>query len=219
MFELLHKYFIQNHSIGLPGIGTISALGISARTDFPNERILAPSLAIHFDRSHDSPSKDLYNYISRQKNIDEWEAVKMVNDFAFEVRNEIRAGREVFWGGIGTLRGGVTGEIILEPLSLTNDYAPEVTAKRVIRTGERHSILVGDHESTTTEMSEYLQDPHHGEVIVEKKSRWWIYAIILAAIALIILFIHFSQKGSFSIHNEKKLEPAESPKTYDASSN
>jgi len=217
MFELLHKYFIQNHSIGLPGIGTISALGISARTDFPNERILAPSLAIHFDRSHDSPSKDLFNYISRQKNIDEWEAVKLVNDFAFEVKNEIRAGREVFWKGIGTFRGGVTGEIILEPLSLSSDFTPEVMARRVIRTGERHTILVGDHESTTTEMNEYLHDANYVETFEEKKSRWWIYAIILASIALIILFIHFAQKGSFSIHNEQKVEPAETPKTYDAS--
>lgn len=215
MFELLHKYFIQNHSLGLPGIGTISALGISARTDFPNERILAPSLAIHFDRSHDTPSKELFNYLSRQKNISEWEAIKMVNEFALEVKNEIRSGREVFWEGIGTFRGGVTGEVILEPLSLTNDFSPEVVAKRVIRTGERHAILVGDQELTTTQMSEFLQDSFYGEPSKRGNRRWWIFVIILAAIALTLLFVHVGKTGSIS--NEKSFEPAEPGKTYEVS--
>ena len=217
MFELLHKYFIQNHSLGLPGIGTISALGISARTDFPNERILAPSMAIHFDRSHDSPSKDLFNYLCRLQNITEWEAIKMVNDFSFEMKNDIRAGREVYWEGIGTLRGGVTGEVILEPLSLSNDFSPEVVAKRVIRTGERHTILVGDHESTTTAMSEYLQYPQSPDHETGKKRRWWVYAIIIAAIALLLMLIRIAQTGSLSFSNENKLEPAPNTATYETS--
>jgi hypothetical protein len=76
------------------------------------------------------------------------------------------------------------GDISFETYHAPFEFFTAVTAERVIRPDARHSILVGDQEKTNYEMSELLGDVH------KERESWWIYAIIIAAIALLVLFFH-----------------------------
>ena len=61
-----------------------------------------------------------------------------------------------------------------------------VPAVRIIRTNAKHTMLVGDREISNVEMTDYLHDEVHKE-----KTSWWIYALIIAAIALTAILFHF----------------------------
>src|SRR5206468_9132257 len=95
------------------------------------------------------------------------------------------SGEETIWSGVGIFKKDVGGDIVFEPYAPPYELFPPVKAERIIRADATHSILVGDKEKTNYEMTELLND----ETYVEKES-WWIYALILAAIGLSILFFH-----------------------------
>jgi hypothetical protein len=69
-------------------------------------------------------------------------------------------------------------------------------------------MLVGDKEVTTAAMTDYLQESEQ-TVYVEKES-WWIYALILATIAAVVIFFHFFQNGvrNSSISNQQTIRVA-----------
>jgi hypothetical protein len=64
-------------------------------------------------------------------------------------------------------------------------------------------MIVGDREVTNKAMTDYLKEE---TVFVEKES-WWIYALILAAAAIVAIFFHFSQHGfhSGSVNNQQTI--------------
>jgi hypothetical protein len=81
------------------------------------------------------------------------------------------------------------GEIHFESIAPAS-YLQPVPAVRVIRQDAQHAILVGDKETTTQDMSELLSEG----TVIEKES-WWVYALILFAVALVLLFFHFFRSG------------------------
>lgn len=184
MYHILNKYLFQHKSISIPGLGSLVAETIPAVTDFANKQLLPIQIKFRFDKYFDSPDREFFMYLSDQKNIADFEAIKWYNEFAYELRNKIRTEESAEWTGIGTFKN--TGnDIVFEPNPSPYEWYAAVSAERVIRSDARHSILVGDKEKTNYEMAELLSD----EVHVEKES-WWIYAVVLAAIALIVLFFY-----------------------------
>jgi len=182
--DLLYHYFIQSRSLSLPGIGTFDLFRIAAQTDFANRKILAPGYTISYDSLNDAPHKDLFDYISRKRSIPEWEAIKEVNDFAHDMKQQLRSGRDVNWEGIGLLRAGVGGDIFFEPQSLQYTFIGPVSAHRVVRQGVSHPMLVGDRELGSHEMQDMLSGEDY---IAHEKEGWWVYAAILAAIAVLLI--------------------------------
>jgi len=185
MYDVLNKYLFQHKSISIPGLGSLVAETIPAVADFANKQLLPVQLKFRFDKYFDSPDREFFNYLSNKNNIPDFEAIKWYNEFAADLRYKIRTEEEAVWEGVGVFRKDFGGEVVFEPDAPRFDFYPPVKAERIIRSDARHSILVGDKEKTNYEMAELLND----EVFVEKES-WWIYALILAAIGLSILFFH-----------------------------
>ncbi len=182
--SLLHLFFIQNKAVSLPGIGTFSLFSISAHSDFATRKIFGPSYSIHFSTANDHPSKELFSYISRKKNISEWEAVRLVNEFSFELNGRLKKGERVEWPGLGILESGSAGQLLFEPERVKYQFIPAVNAERVIRKENDHSVLVGEQEMHKSDMQEWLEN----ETYVEEKAGWWIPAAVLGAVALLVLF-------------------------------
>jgi len=185
MYEVLNKYLFQHKSISIPGLGSLVAETIPAVSDFANKQLLPVQIKFRFDKYFDSPDREFFTYLSNKNNIQDYEAIKWYNEFAADLRNKIRTEEEAVWDGVGVFRKDFGGEVVFEPELPRYEFYPPVKAERIIRADAKHSILVGDKEKTNYEMAELLND----EVYVEKES-WWIYALILAAIGLSVLFFH-----------------------------
>lgn len=206
--ELLHLFFIQNKAVSLPGLGTFSLLNIPAQSDFATRRIFGPAYSIHFSNATDSPSKEMFNYISRKRNISDWEAVRSVNEFSAELNARLRKGEKVEWKGIGILESGSTGQFLFEPEKLKYSFIPSVKAERVIRKENDHSVLVGEQEMHKSDMQEWLEN----ESYVEEKAGWWIPAAIIGAIVLLVLFFSLlNQRVSSYGGRQSSVVPAQAP--------
>jgi nucleoid DNA-binding protein len=210
--DVLYAYFIQRQSLSLPGIGTFDMHRISAQTDFANKKMLPPGYAIGFNLHEDAPDRDLFEYIARRKQVEEWEAIRAVHDFALELKSRVQQGEPFTWEGIGSLRPGVGKDIIFEPESLQYAFIPHVGAQRIIRQNATHAVIVGDREHTREEMSDMLAaDAPEFRV----KPGWWNFAAILAAAAVLLIAIRaFSGGVSPFSGRQHQLHPAMPPSTH-----
>jgi len=190
MIAILNSYLIQHKSICIPGLGTIYLERIPAISDFSNRQMLPPSYKYRFDKYFDAPDKEFFSFLASSQNLAEYEAIKMYNEFAYDLRDRIRKEERFDWPKVGTLVRDATGEIQFKSELIQPGFVQPVSAIRVIRQDARHAILVGDQELTTDHMTELLSE----EVYVEKES-WWIYALIIFAVALVIGFFYLYQHG------------------------
>ena len=190
MIAILNSYLIQHKSICIPGLGTIYLERIPAINDFSNRQMLPPSYKYRFDKYFDAPDKEFFSFLASSQNLAEYEAIKMYNEFAYDLRDRIRKEERFDWPKVGTLVRDATGEIQFKSELVQPGFVQPVSAIRVIRQDARHAILVGDQELTTDHMTELLSE----EVYVEKES-WWIYALIIFAVALVIGFFYLYQHG------------------------
>ena len=210
--DVLYAYFIQRRTLSLPGIGTFDMNRISAQTDFANKKMLPPGFAISFNHHEDAPDRDLFDYISRKKQVEEWEAIRAVHDFALDLKSRVLKGEPVAWEGIGMLRPGVGKDIVFEAESLQYAFVPHVGAQRIIRQNASHAVMVGDREHTREEMSDMLAaDVPEFRV----KPGWWNFAAILAAAAVLLIAIRaFSGGVSLFSGRQHQLHPAPPPSTH-----
>jgi hypothetical protein len=190
MNGVLYNYLLQHRSLSIPGLGTIYIERVPAQSDFVNKRLLPPSYHYRFDKYFDAPDKEFFTYLAQQKDLADYEAIRWYNEWAYELRSRIRMDNPVAVEGIGELKKDVSGEIVFEAQKLVPAYYTPVSAERVIHSQAKHTVLVGERELTNEQAMEALYE----EVVVEKES-WWIYALILTAVALIILFFHFYKNG------------------------
>ena len=186
MIEVLNNYLAQHKSINIPGMGTLYLERVPARTDFVNRQLLPPIFTYRFDKYFDAPDRDFFVYLASKKNIADYEAIKLYTEFAFDLRAKVKNGQEAIWDGVGKFGIDENGEIFFEADGVLKELWSPVPAERVIRAHQDHAMLVGDRERTTNEMSAYLSENIHVE-----KASWWIYALILAALALSLIFFHF----------------------------
>ena len=194
MTEALTSYLLQHKSISIPGLGTVYIERIPAQTDFVNKQILPPSYHFRFDKYFDAPDKEFFTYLAQQKDIADYEAIKWYNEWAYELRNRLRIDEVVEWKGVGSLRKDVSGDIVFEAAgAIPSDQQP-APATRVIHSNTQHTMLVGDREVTREIVTEE-SEAYPAEEEEPVKNTWWIYALIIAAIALSIIFFNFYKNG------------------------
>lgn len=210
MNNVLVSYLLQHKSISIPGLGSMYIERIPAQTDFVNRRILPPDYHFRFDKYFDAPDKDFFTYLAKQQNIADYEAIKWYNEWAYELRSKLREGLIVEWEGIGSLKKDISGEIIFESAGRIPSLQEATPANRVIHTHTQHTMLVGDQEVTrkisnadTIEpavsdnnvISGDEQAPELYEEQPPKKKGWWIFALVLAALALTVIFLRMYRDG------------------------
>lgn len=218
MFHILHQYLIQHKSLSLPGLGTLELQNIPAISNFSAHLVEPPMQKIIFDDMHDAPDKNLFQFVAARLDIEEWEAIKQVNDFSYEIKNQLKQKGEVEWDRVGVLLTEPGGSIILNAKTITYDFMEPVPALRIIRTGASHTILRGD-----TEVNEIFlrQQAEFDEIFPEHNTtgsnrNWWVWAAVIAIIATSLLFLHLynSEFSLNSIHNTQKGIVREAPVTY-----
>ena len=202
MYATLYQYLIFYKQLSLPGVGTLHLKRDSSQLDFGNKIFTAPAYSFTLDNSSDKPSKKLFEWLSQFSGVSDWDAVKMVNDFSFELKNAVTAMGEVNWPNVGVLKKDERGNIVMESLPVTLENEGPVIAEKVIREKPEHHVLVGETERSSAEMEELLFET------ATKKDYTWLIAIILTVAALMFVGWYFSEKGvnTASVGNQSALQ-------------
>jgi len=189
MQDSLYEFLLLNKKLRLPGIGTITLCQTSAQHDFSNKQFIAPAFFFTIDPKNDKPSKKLFDWLSFSLNITEWEAIKSVNDFSFDIKKKLSENGEVGWEKVGVIRRNNDGDLKLDPQNILLQSEPPVTAEKVIRVKAEHIVLVGEKEKTSVEMEEFFAGSR------AKKNYTWLIALILTVLAVMFIGWYFSEKG------------------------
>ena len=210
MYSELFRYFIQHKKLNLPGIGNFRLERKPAETDFINKCILPPvySIELH-QQEYEKPSHHFYIWIATALNITEKEAVIRVNDFVFDFKKNISIGNKIEWSGIGVLSKGLGGKI-----KFLNEELPSIektiSAEKIIRERAEHSVLVGEWERTSAEMTEYLNQPD------VKRNLWWIFPLALVLVFFVFIGWYFSKYGIeiSSVKNTQNVNSGSTTESY-----
>ena len=189
MQDSLYEFLLLNKKLSLPGIGTISLCRHPAQLDFTNKQVTAPSFYFTIDPRNDKPSKRLFDWLSTSLGITEWDAIKSVNDFSFDLKNKLSESGEVNWKKLGVISRDNSGNLKLDQRNNLVQSQQPVTAVKVIREKAEHTVLVGEQEKTSVQMEEYFAE-HQA-----KKNYSWLVAFILIVSAVIFIGWYFSEKG------------------------
>ncbi len=190
MYTILNRYLFLHKSIPVPGLGTICMESQAANIDASTRSIQPPVYKFRFDKFSDSPDKDLFNYLSAQQNISDYEALRQYNDFAYSLRDRLNYFREAPWEGLGILKKDDMGEIHFETSIVNPFFLQPVPAEKVVRANAKHMLLVGDRERSNSEMSNWFaEEPVHGNRL------WWLVALLVGLAAVFVIMMHFSTNG------------------------
>lgn len=207
MFEILYQFLVLHKKLVLPDLGIIFIERIPATADFANQTITNPSFGFLFKEENEAADRKIFSWLGKVLSISEIEAIIKLNDFSSEFKNSLMNGEVIDWKGIGSFRKGLGGVVKFEPFRHEFSFLQPVPAEKVIREKAGHSVLVGEQERSSEEITERLalEEP--------KKSAWWFYAFLIGLAAVMFIGIFLSQKGlnisSFS--NQQKFIPQDIP--------
>ncbi len=213
MEEIITSYLVQKKECSLPGIGHLKIITKPAELDVANKQMFPPVDEIQFEEDEVHLRKDLVTYVSMRQNTHENDAAENITNWCLHSKYKLDAGKKIFFEPVGSLQKNAAGNIFFHK---TNDFPVYdlITAERVIHENEQHSVLVGDKETTSGEMSNFYKE----DVVVKPKRSWWkIWAIILFSISFLTLIIHFSNHRftTSGVGNQIRISPVAPPVLYE----
>ncbi len=199
MQKQIASFLFQHKTCPLPGLGTLSIVSSGVESDFTNKVFTAPKSSVHFEQT-ETDTTPLLSYLSATTGADKYEATEALSHFCDNLKQQIADHTDVQLNNIGSFFVDASGAICFKQEELPVALSQPVFAERVVHPDAEHQILVGDKETTNTEMTEFLAPKS------AVTNRWWIWAIVLGAIGLLALLIYFTQfNGTFPFGNAIKI--------------
>ena len=189
MQDSLYEFLILNKKLSLPGVGTIGLFQRSSQYDFGDRRFTSPSYFFKIESKDDKPSKRLFDWLYSSLGVTEWDAIRAINDFSFDLRTKISEEGEMNWEKVGVFRRDNNGDIKLDSHKIFLQSETPIAAEKVIRAKAEHTVLVGEKERSSVQMEEYFAQ------VSPKKNYTWIIAVILTLLAVMFIGWYFSEKG------------------------
>lgn len=210
MLNLITSYLIQSGECVLPGIGSFTLLSTPSTLDVANKVLIPPGKEYRFSDNYSQADEGLINYIAYKKEMETKSVTEEFRRFCHLLKERILSGEKIQLKSIGVLENDGNGGVHFEPYAVS--ILEAVPAIRAVHKEAKHSMIVGDKETDSSEMSEILQ------VFTREKSGnlfWKIAAIVLVLLAAGILFYHFYYSPSGNpFGNSNKVMPQPTPKTY-----
>lgn len=190
MIDILNKYLVQQKSINIPGLGTLYLERVPAHTDMESGQVFPPAYTLRFDKYFDAPDKAFFTYLASQKKIPDYEAIKLYNQFAQDIRSAIKFDEKAVWKDLGTFTKDDSGEVVFQPDSqLLQPFAP-VTAEKIIGAEIHAQPAVSLYEEAAASLGTETPMP-----VMERKDHWRKYALLLGVIGLLILLYQLARYG------------------------
>ncbi len=165
---------------------------VPARYDFGQKIFIGPVFTVDF-RPAELGVEDaaFYSFIAAEKRISKVEAIERWNDFSGRVRALLRTRKKADLPGIGLLTRE-EDEIKFKATEGLN-FFPVVGTERAVRPEERRSVP--DNRSLVIPENKMLHVEGNEEDDAGE-SDWWIYAIVLAIIAIAGIVYYYLQHGT-----------------------
>ena len=192
----------------MPEIGTLHLTASNAVAWYAEKRIEAPMPLIKL-MEPSIPADDFINFIAERKNISRNEAGSLLKQYCSRLQN-LDAFGETKLPHAGKFYVNADGNLVFKAIEVPRELLPQVNTERVLHPAASHNMMVGDKETTTTEMAAY-----YTEAEPEAKYKWWIWALVFAFIGIGAVALFFSnQYHSNTFGNEQKIQPASSTINY-----
>jgi len=207
LIQYLHRY----GNLPLPGLGHLLVSSESATLSFPERKIFEPVKNIAYS-SLPVADKHLTEWLSAEFEIDYEKASGLLKEWAAGIRQNIKNGSVLIWHGVGRLYSSAKeGELLFEAIDDISNLQYGITAEKVIRTGNAHTVLVGETEKSSREMEQALQPKQ------QKARKYWPVIVLIlflfgfAAFGFIISTYPeaWSRKG-----NQSQISVKESPSRF-----
>lgn len=187
----LYKYLITTGSLPLPGLGTLRVNQESATYDIAEKQFMPPTYHFSLEPEEMQSPAQVFEWISSTLAVSHEEAIESFNRFANHFKLELGETRKSIWEGVGAFKRDLAGAISFQSELINPFGLGPLSAEKVIHSNASHTMLVGDQERTSEEMTAWLE----GE---ETKRDWpMIIAWILLGISLLLAGYQFA-KGNGS---------------------
>lgn len=194
MLQILYKYLLINKKASIPGIGVFYIHRLPASYDFSNKTFIPPSASISFINGDVIPEKKFYSFLSKDQQIDEQAAVTQFTGFTQGLKESLQSTGTLDLPGFGCLSKDVTGKLEFRPEKPLPSFFTAITTENTVP-----NVL--PENSAEPALTDKVVSP--GEMVNEgsaksgnKKDYWWVYAIILAAIAIAAIIYYYKINGT-----------------------
>lgn len=188
MHKIITAYLFQNQTCPLPGLGTLSITSVPAEYDFVNKIFLPPQSLTVFNTT-ETDADLLVDYIAAKQNCSVITAIDDLGKYCNNLKHELTKNSKAVIPYAGNLAIDADSIITFEQIVLPAYLQQPVTAEKVIHPEAAHTMLVGDRETTNLQMAEYYTETEL------PKNYWWVWALVLFAIALAAIFIYINQNS------------------------
>lgn len=172
--------------------------------------MLAPHPSISYSSDFTAGDEEGFIQYCRQKAGIGWQAASdMLANWVKETKAVLQQNGQFYLAYTGTFFQKGT-QLSFTQASLPTAFFPAVNSERVIHPEADHSMLVGDKETTTAQMTEYFA----GET--PPKQRWWVAAFIIGLASLALIAFHMGKtdfKG-LATGNGSSITAKEMPPIY-----
>ena len=208
MEELIELYLFRNKKCPLPALGVLEMTSGNAVAMYREGKIEAPVPSIKLsEASHNAD--DFIKYIAGKQQVSINEANSMLTAYCRKLQN-MDAYEETKLPHAGKFYVNSDGNLVFKAIEVPAVFLPELTVERVIHPAVAHSMMVGDKQTTTTEMAAFFT-----EADPVTKDRWWIWALALAIVAAAGIFFYFnSGVVSSTVGSSRIIQPAPASETY-----
>ena len=174
MYNLIAPSLFQKRICRLPGLGSLQMVSHSAETHFIDREIRAPYDEIRFIPNN-----------TDEASFNEFSAISQL------IRQDLQTKGEVVLDGVGVFYQSEDG-LEFAPVVLDAELSRPVQVEFVTREDTRHSLLVGDQETTTDAMDVLLNKPTFQRTI-----SWWWWALLILLFGITGLVLYYLQTGDW----------------------
>lgn len=181
MLRLLSKYLVQYRRVCIPHIGTFELVQQSPKLNVADKSLKPPVFQARYLNLEIIPQHQ-FDFLSPEAGKEE------LMSFGEGLKNKIRQSG-FYWKGFGKLSFDFN-EIKFEPEEIRVEALQPLAAEKVLRENVQHSMLVGDQEMTSQQVTEVLSKPEHKRplfIIVG----WVVFILALIAILILLYTKHF----------------------------
>jgi len=182
MNALLNEFLLSHQELPLHAVGVLRVASQPAQYDVTERAFVPPTVALSFEQltaDNAVSMQPLVRFVAQQLQSTEEEAFEKVMHWQQLTAEQLQQGDAVAIGAFGTLQQH-DGQIVFSPATLQTGFEP-VAAERVIRESAVHQMLVGDVETTSTEMEAFYDQQE------KATDRWWLLPMIVAAVAIALI--------------------------------